>query len=164
MSQHTSQPGTPGGFSRIPLLSSSRNLANSRVPSPPLSPGISSPSTPQAVTAITPGNNLAPWGTVVPCQAREKLVWPLGGKLVPGLMSPNGLSVRGPSAHVSVSRNGSVRASYPGPSRTPISQIYFGAVEAAPPPSPPFGGPIVPEGLSISRSSIQVAVRVRPLW
>ncbi|GIL69307.1 hypothetical protein Vretimale_13434 [Volvox reticuliferus] len=172
-----SQQGNPssvGILSRIPSLSTVRSCTNSRLPSPPVSPGISSPCTPQPGLNLT-GNSSGQWAAGGFNPAQDKLVSSSRGRFfpsVPALASPNGASAGGhPPA--GISRSNSMRASAPSFARIPLSphgasggSMPLGTQEVAPSPSSHACGLDAldsPRGLASSRSSIQVAVRVRPL-
>ncbi|GLI66731.1 hypothetical protein VaNZ11_010672 [Volvox africanus] len=174
-----SQQGNPspvGILSRIPSLSTVRSCANSRLPSPPVSPGISSPCTPQPGLNLT-GNSNAQWTAGGFNPAQDKLVSSSRGRFfptVPALASPTAASAGGhPPA--GISRSSSMRASAPNFARIPLSphgasmsgsSMPLGTQEVAPPPSSHaygLGELDSPKGLASSRSTIQVAVRVRPL-
>ncbi|GIL60877.1 hypothetical protein Vafri_15714 [Volvox africanus] len=172
-----SQQGNPspvGILSRIPSLSTVRGCANSRLPSPPVSPGISSPCTPQPGLNLT-GNSSAQWAAGGFNPAQDKLVSSSRGRFfpaVPALASPTAASAGGhPPA--GILRSSSMRASAPNFARIPLSphgasggSLSLGTQELAPPPSSHACGLDEldsPRGLASSRSTIQVAVRVRPL-
>ncbi|GLC46037.1 hypothetical protein PLESTB_001025400 [Pleodorina starrii] len=183
--QGNPSPPTAGGplsgfGSRIPGIAPHRSSATSRLPSPPVSPGLSSPSTP------TPAGNTyshAPWAgsAQLPSQERRGSAGSsrsIAGAPPAGMTTPNSVGVRGYSAST-LSRGDPVRVSVSGLARTPLSSLGNsgyptpGGQELGPPSprltaagaagagaceSPRNGG-----GPSSSRSSIQVAVRVRPL-